>query len=107
MSNPDTGPLPAAAFYILLSLAGEAQHGYAMMTAIAAQTGGRVRLGPGTLYTNLQRLMGQGWIEEASRAGEDPRRRLYRLTAAGRRVLSGEVARMGEAVRAARKLGVA
>jgi DNA-binding PadR family transcriptional regulator len=81
-------PLPSAAFQILLALADGELHGYGMMRQVEEQTGGRVRLGPGTLYSSLQALLEEGVIEEVDRqlgtnAGDD-RRRYYRLTADGR-----------------------
>ena len=89
-------PLSPAAFHILLALAGDELHGYGIMQEIVQQSAGKYRLGPGTLYDNLQRLMEKGLIEEAAhRSGAtDPRRRYYRLTALGRRVLSTEVERL-------------
>jgi len=80
-------PLPSAAFQILLSLAGEDLHGYGIMRQIADQTGGRMRLGPGTLYSSIQTLLEEKFIEEVdaredARLGEE-RRRYYRLTSAG------------------------
>ena len=81
-------PLPSAAFQILLSLAGEDLHGYGIMRQVAEQTGGRMRLGPGTLYGSIQTLLEAGLIEEID-PRPDPklrheRRRYYRLTSAGR-----------------------
>lgn len=98
-------PLPIAALHILLAIGPEARHGYAIMTEVAASTAGAVRLAPGTLYTNIKRLLAAGLIEEAEAidvdAGEDARRRYYRLTVSGRRVVTAEVARMeGLVVRA-------
>jgi DNA-binding PadR family transcriptional regulator len=97
-------PLSPATLHILLSLAGQDRHGYGIMQEVARQSEGRYKLGPGTLYDNLQKLMSNGLVEEApSRAPEDdPRRRYYRLTAAGRGVLSAEVARLETVVREAR-----
>ena len=57
-------PLPSAAFQILLSLAGEDLHGYGIMRQVADQTGGRMRLGPGTLYSSIQTLLEEKFIEE-------------------------------------------
>jgi DNA-binding PadR family transcriptional regulator len=102
-------PLPAAAFQILLSLAGGQLHGYAIMRQVEDQTGGKVRLGPGTLYSSIQALLEEGLIEEIdpddSPSVSDPpreRRRSYRLTSAGRRVARNEADRLAEILRVAR-----
>ena len=58
-------PLSPATLHILLALAGEDRHGYGIMQAIARQSEGQYKLGPGTLYDNLQKLMNQGMVEEA------------------------------------------
>ena len=97
-------PLSVAAQHILLALSDEDRHGYGIMQEVARQSEGQYKLGPGTLYDNLQKLMEQAVIEESSRrfAGDDPRRRYYRLTAFGRRVLLAEVTRLEGVVRHAR-----
>lgn len=97
-------PLSPATLHILLSLAGEERHGYGIMQEVARQSDGQYKLGPGTLYDNLQKLMDQAIVEEASRrsADDDPRRRYYRLTGLGRRILTAEVARLEGVVREAR-----
>ncbi len=97
-------PLAPATLHILLSLAGEDLHGYGIMQEVLWQSEGRYRLGPGTLYDNLQRLVQQGVVEETRRgtAGDDARRRYYRLTPLGRGVLSEEVGRLETVVRQAR-----
>ena len=88
-------PLAPATLHILLSLAGEKMYGYAIMQEVARQSEGRFRLGPGTLYDNLQRLMKQRLVEETSSgAGESGRRRYYRLTGLGRGVLAAEIDRL-------------
>lgn len=99
-------PLPSAAFQILLALAGEDLHGYAIMRQVAHQTGGRMRLGPGTLYSSIQTLLEEGFIErresrEESNAGYE-RRRYYRLTSAGRKLARAEADRLADLLRAAR-----
>jgi DNA-binding PadR family transcriptional regulator len=99
-------PLPSAAFQILLALAGEDLHGYAIMRRVEEQTGGRVRLGPGTLYSSIQTLLEEGLIEEVDgSAGESAseRRRYYRLTTAGRKVARTEAERMADLLRVARE----
>ena len=97
-------PLSPATLHILLSLAGEDRHGYGIMQEVARQSEGQYKLGPGTLYDNLQKLMNQGMVEEAAKrsALDDPRRRYYRLTKFGRGLLSAEIARLEGVVREAR-----
>jgi DNA-binding PadR family transcriptional regulator len=97
-------PLSPAALHILLSLAGEDRHGYGIMQEIARQSDGQYKLGPGTLYDNLQKLQTQGLVEESPRppAHDDPRRRYYRLTTFGRGVLSAEVSRLETVIHAAK-----
>jgi DNA-binding PadR family transcriptional regulator len=99
-------PLSPAALHILLSLASEDRHGYGIMQEIARQSDGQYKLGPGTLYDNLQKLMTQGIVRDAARKpieGDDPRRRYYRLTPLGRGILSAEVDRLETVVREARQ----
>src|SRR5436309_12765790 len=97
-------PLSPAILHILLSLAGSDRHGYGIMQEVARQSEGQYKLGPGTLYDNLQKLMNQRLVDEAPRrsGSEDPRRRYYRLTSFARRVLSAEVARLEGVVREAK-----
>ncbi len=97
-------PLSPASLHILLALAGEDRHGYGIMQEVARQSESRYKLGPGTLYDNLQKLMVQGLVSESTRRfpNEDPRRRYYHLTAFGRRVLTAEAGRLEEVVREAR-----
>ncbi len=97
-------PLSPAALHILLSLAADDLHGYGIMQEVARQSEGKYKLGPGTLYDNLQKLIRRQWLEElGQRAGDDdPRRRYYRLTSLGRGVLTAETARLAEVVREAR-----
>jgi DNA-binding PadR family transcriptional regulator len=96
-------PLAPAQLHILLALAGEEMHGYGIMLEVARQSEGRYKLGPGTLYDNLQRMMAQGVVEEVSRTEEEEsRRRYYRLSSLGRDVLSAEIARLEGVVREAR-----
>ncbi len=97
-------PLSSAALHILLALAAGDLHGYGIMQDIARQSGGRYRIGPGTLYDNLQRLLDQRLVEETSRraANDDSRRRYYRLSSLGRAVLAAEVARLEGVIRDAK-----
>jgi DNA-binding PadR family transcriptional regulator len=96
--------LTAAVFHVLLSLAGAERHGYGILKEVLRQTDGAVRLGPGTIYGTLQRLMESGWVEESDGPATaiDERRRHYRLTRAGRQALEAEVQRMEGLVRTAR-----
>ncbi|MEP6689734.1 MAG: PadR family transcriptional regulator [Gemmatimonadaceae bacterium] len=99
------GALTPAVFHILLALADGERHGYAIAQETERVSDGGVRLGPGTLYGSIQRLLRDGLIEESTRvrrAADDERRRYYKLTAAGRRVLEHETARMSALVTAAR-----
>jgi DNA-binding PadR family transcriptional regulator len=99
-------PLPAAAFQIMLSLADGDLHGYAIMRQVEEQTGGRLRLGPGTLYGSIQALLEGKLIEEVYRPEENEdrqeRRRYYRLTANGRKVARSEAEKMADVLRVAR-----
>ena len=95
-------PLNPATLHILLALAGEELHGYAIMQQIFKQSEGRYKLGPGTLYDNLQRLLQQSLVQESSRTGGDSRRRYYRLTALGRGVLAAEISRLENMIREAK-----
>ena len=97
-------PLPAAAFQILLALADGDLHGYAIMRLVEQLTGGRVRLGPGTLYSSIQALLEEGLIEEidSGREAASDRRRLYRLTSSGRKIARTEADRLAGILRIAR-----
>jgi len=93
-------------FHILLALASEERHGYAILQEIAALTGGDMQLEPGTLYRALHRMLTDGWVVESTRRPaadlDDERRRYYRLTPAGRRVAAAEAARLQRLVTVAR-----
>src|SRR5262245_14502628 len=96
-------PLTPAVVHVLLALAGGERHGYAIQKEVQRQTDGRMRMGPGTLYGTLQRLMESGWVEEVERARDvDERRRYYRLTKGGREALKAEMARLDALVKVAR-----
>ena len=99
-------PLPSAAFQILLSLADGDLHGYAIMRQVEEQTNGRMRLGPGTLYSSIQALLEEGLIEEiepkSGAAGVQERRRYYRLASSGRKLARAEADRLAELLRLAR-----
>ena len=89
-------PLSPAILHILMALAGEERHGYGIMQEVARQSAGSYKLGPGTLYDNLQKLLEQGIVEEAARRGkdDDPRRKYYRLNPFGAGLLAAEIARL-------------
>ena len=103
-------PLPPASFHILLAVADEDRHGYAIIQEVAARTGGEVRLSAGTLYRSIQRMVDQDLIEEtvARPAPEldDERRRYYRITTFGRTVARAETDRLRAMVRIAMATGV-
>lgn len=97
-------PLSPPTLHILLALAGGDLHGYGIMQEIVRQSDGLYRLGPGTLYDNLSKLIQGGWVQELGRrrGDDDPRRRYYRLSDTGRDVLKAETARLTQVVREAR-----
>ncbi len=99
-------PLTPAAFHILLTLADGDKHGYGIMLEVAALSNGQIKLGAGTLYGTIKRLLADGWIEEVDER-PDPeldheRRRYYRLTDLGGRVVRAEAERLSRLVDAAR-----
>jgi len=97
MPSKDPLPLTEVAFFILLSLAIESKHGYAIMKEVGELSDGRVLLATGTLYSALHRMLQDGWIERVPQppSGTDGRKRkFYRLTEAGRRILDAETARL-------------
>ena len=99
-------PLTPAMFHILLALADRERHGYHIMREVDERTGGNVKLGPGTLYGSIKRMMADGLIEELEERPDpeldDERRRYYRLTDFGFRVASAEAQRLEQMVRSAR-----
>ena len=102
-------PLPPATFHILLALADEERHGYAILQDIEARTGGELKLGPGTLYRSIARMVEQGLIAEVARRrgrDDDERRRYYRLTPFGTAVARAEMRRLAQLVRLARARGL-
>lgn len=95
-------PLTEATFFILISLAQEAQHGYAIMKDVERLSEGRILFSTGTLYGALRRLLDQGWIGPVAHgAGGGRPRKAYRLTAAGRRLLAAETDRLRTLVQTA------
>ena len=102
-------PLPPTTFHILLALFEEERHGYAIIQDVEARTEGELRLSAGTLYRSIARLVEQGLIAEVTRrraAGDDPRRRYYRLTPFGIAVARSETRRLSQLVRMARAKGL-
>jgi DNA-binding PadR family transcriptional regulator len=96
-------PLSSAALHILLALAESNLHGYGIMQAAKRQSGGQYKLGPGTLYANLDRLLANGWVGESERQLKNgDTRREYHLTANGERVLRHEIRRLRQVVDVAR-----
>jgi DNA-binding PadR family transcriptional regulator len=99
-------PLTPVVLHILLTLADGERHGYAIAQEIEDATDGEIRMGPGTLYGSIQRMLSSSLIEEAPErrrsAGEDERRRYYRMTTLGRRSLELELQRLSRVVRLAR-----
>ncbi len=100
-------PLTTAVFHILLALADGEKHGYAIMKDIEAQTDGQIKMGPGTLYGSIKRMVAAGLIEESGQrpdpAMDDERRRYYRLTGLGQTVVNAESNRLAELVKVACK----
>ena len=99
-------PLTPAAFHILLALADGEKHGYGIMREVTTQTEGKMRLGPGTLYGTIKRMLADGWIEESDERPDpeldDERRRYYRLTDLGQRLARVEAERLASLVSVAR-----
>jgi DNA-binding PadR family transcriptional regulator len=109
----DLLPLPPATFHILLSLAAEDRHGYAIIQDVATRTGGEVKLGAGTLYRSIQRMLEQalidelGVLERPAPDEDDERRRYYRITPFGEAVARAEARRLASLVRLAKASGFA
>jgi len=88
-------PLPAASLHLVLALLSGESHGYALIEKVNDLSGGAIRMGPGTLYGTLNRLLADGLIEETTdEHRDDERRRYYRLTSAGERTAQSEAARL-------------
>ena len=100
MKTSSNSPLSAATLHILLVLASEDLHGYGIIQEIARQSQGSYRLGPGTLYDNLKKLMDQKLVMDVPRSAlpKDEERRFYRMTPSGREVLAAEVERMRDVI---------
>jgi DNA-binding PadR family transcriptional regulator len=99
-------PLSPAVFHILLALATGEMHGYAIMHEVAILSNGQVNMGPGTLYGSIKKMLVDGLIEESDRRPDpkldDERRRYYRITDEGRRLLGAEAERMARLVKVLR-----
>lgn len=104
-------PLPPATFHILVALADDDRHGYAIMQDIAERTGGELTLSAGTLYRSIQRMLEQGLISELRHRpapeDDDERRRYYRITAFGTAVARAEAGRLAQMLKLARARGLA
>jgi DNA-binding PadR family transcriptional regulator len=104
-------PLPPATFHILMALAEDDRHGYAIIQDVAARTGGELKLSAGTLYRSIQRMLEQGLIVETDERPapdqDDERRRYYRITPYGEAVARAEARRLTQLVKLARQSGFA
>jgi DNA-binding PadR family transcriptional regulator len=104
-------PLPPVTFHILVALAEEDRHGYAIMQEVSQRTDGAIKLGAGTLYRSIQRMLEQGLISEVSSRPapelDDERRRYYRITPFGRTVAKAEAGRLVQMLKLARASGLA
>jgi DNA-binding PadR family transcriptional regulator len=98
-------PLTPAVLHIMLALVDGERHGYGIMQEIAQRSGGKMRMGPGTLYGSLKRMIEDGLIEESGErpdsALDDERRRYYRLNSFGQRVISAEIRRLEQIIQVA------
>lgn len=109
MPKQKLSPLPSAAFQILLALAGQDLHGYGIMRNVAEQTEGRLRLGPGTLYSSIRTLLEEKLIQEIDHpdaSARNERRRYYHLTSAGRKLARSEAERLADLLRVARSRNI-
>jgi len=103
-------PLPRAQLYILLALADGDRHGYAIMQEVETETAGQMKLGPGTLYGAIKTLLGAKLISETESRVDlemnDERRRYYKLSDLGSRVLAAELRNLADVVKLGRTRGV-
>lgn len=101
-------PMTPAVFHVLLALTSGPRHGYAIMQEVRDHTDGALRLGAGTLYGTIERLIRDGYVREAegpaAESSRDARRRFYRMTSEGRRALDAEVERLERIVKTARTI---
>jgi DNA-binding PadR family transcriptional regulator len=104
-------PLPAATFHILMAVADQDRHGYAIIQDVAMRTGGELKLSAGTLYRSIQRMLEQSLLVETRERPDpdedDERRRYYRITPLGTAVARAEARRLADLVRMARARGLA
>jgi DNA-binding PadR family transcriptional regulator len=111
VDTDDLLPLSPATLHILMALADDDRHGYAIMQDVIERTGGRVRLGPGTLYRSIQRMLEDGLLVEVDERPDpdedNARRRYYRITPFGRAVARAEAGRLSDLVKLARASGFA
>jgi len=98
-------PLSTAVFSILLALSGGEKHGYAIMKEVAETDGGSLSMGSGTLYGSLDRMIRAKLVEESG-LSDDERRRYYRITRYGRKVLGAELVRLNHTLKSARRKGI-
>lgn len=108
MTNDEDSPaLTPAMFHILLALSDAPRHGLGVVREVEERTRGVVRLGPGVLYSSIRKLDDLGYIEEPPKRPppslDDPRRRYYRITEAGRRALRAEASHLEQVVNVARE----
>ena len=105
----DLLPLSEATFHILMAVAEDDRHGYAIIQEVATRTDGMLKLSPGTLYRSIQRMLEQGLIQETAERPapelDDERRRYYRITSFGRAVAKAEARRLAQLVKLARESG--
>jgi DNA-binding PadR family transcriptional regulator len=111
MNAEDLLPLPPATFHILMAVAEEERHGYAIIQDVARRTGGALKLSAGTLYRSIQRMLEQGLLEETQERPapelDDERRRYYRITHFGAAVARAETRRLAQLMKLARACGFA
>ena len=104
-------PLPEATFHILMAVAEDDRHGYAIIQDVATRTDGALKLSAGTLYRSIQRMLEQGLIEETAERPapelDDERRRYYRITSLGKAVARAEARRLAQLLKLARESGFA
>ncbi len=109
-TDPFDQPLTPAVFHILLALTDGEKHGYAIMKDVESQTSGRIKMGPGTLYGSIRRLLAARLIEETDERPapelDDERRRYYRITAQGQSIVASETKRLVRAVKTAQEKGI-
>lgn len=101
--DDDDLPLSPPVLYVLLALADEARHGYAIMQEVEERTAGRVRLLPGSLYATIKRMLHAGLVREHPSPADDPdpRRKYYAITEAGRELAAAEIERLSTLVEVA------